>query len=320
MKFKEYFLIPILLCAFVCLNWDCKKEKGVYKGFKEGYKTKNVIIVVIDGPRYSETWGLPSRVLIPNRAELLKEGVLCTKFYNNGHTFTNAGHAALTTGVYQYISNDGAEYPKHHSVFQSWLKQTKKNADQAWIITSKDKLAVLSDCIEPEWKGKFRPMTDCGNNGLGTGYRNDSITFYKAITILQIHHPGLTLINFKEPDASGHSKDSAGYVRGIIDTDHYIRQLWDFIQSDSLYKNKTTLIITNDHGRHTAGHLDGYVSHTDNCDGCRHIEFLALGPDLKKNYTFDKPYDQIDIANTIAELMGFKMPESKGKVIADIFK
>jgi alkaline phosphatase len=312
---KLYFISPILFGAIICLNWDCKKSDASYS-----HKTKNVIIVVVDGARYTETWGLTSRALIPNRSALLNEGVLCTNFYNNGYTFTNAGHTAICTGVYQYIDNYGEEIPQHPSIFQYWLKQTKKSADNAWIIASKDKLTILSDCLDSDWKGKYLPKTDCGNNGPGTGYREDSITFKHVKNIMQNNHPGLMLINFKEPDASGHANDTAGYVRGIIDTDKYIRLLWELIQNDSVYKDQTTLIVTNDHGRHTAGHLDGFVSHTDKCEGCKHIEFFALGPDFRKNYVCEKPHDQIDIANTVGELLGFSIPTSNGKAMKEFFK
>ena len=48
----------------------------------------------------------------------------------------------------------------------------------------------------------------------------------------------------------------------------------------------------------------------DGCDGCRHIEFFAMGPDFKENYTTTTPYEQIDISLTIGELMGFAVPTS----------
>jgi hypothetical protein len=317
MKAKLFYLLPLLFLFLACFNWDCKKVESVAP--QQPYKTKNVIVIVVDGARYTETWGLSDRSLIPNRSSLLNEGVLCTNFYNNGYTFTNAGHTAITTGVYQYIDNSGTEIPQNPSIFQYWLEKTKKNSDQAWVITSKDKLAILSDCQNSDWSGKYKPMTDCGNSGLGSGYRYDSITFNHAKNVLVSKHPGLMLINFKEPDMSGHANDSAKYVQGIIDTDNYVRLMWEFIQSDSVYKNKTTLIVTNDHGRHTAGHLDGFVSHTDVCEGCKHIEFFGIGPDFKKGFVCNEPHDQNDIPNIIAELMNFKMPTSDGKVIKEFF-
>jgi hypothetical protein len=317
MKAKLFYLLPVLFISLACFNWDCKKVDN-YAPYQ--YKTKNVIIVVVDGARYTETWNLPSRPLIPNRDSLLSQGVLCTKFYNNGYTFTNAGHTAMTTGVYQFISNGGSEIPQNPSIFQYWMKKKGKSSEKAWVIASKDKLAILADCQYSGWAGQYMPMTDCGNSGLGSGYRLDSITFGRAKDVLTTMHPEMMLINFKEPDMSGHAHDSAKYIQGIIDTDNYIRQLWELIQSDPLYRDKTTLIVTNDHGRHTAGHLDGFVSHTDLCEGCKHIEFFGIGPDFKKGYVCDKPHDQIDIANTVAELMDFEIPTSEGKVLKEMFQ
>ena len=293
----------------------CSKDPSV-----ERYKTKYVIVIVADGARYTETWGNPTYQFIPQRASLLSHGVILTNFYNNGYCFTNAGHTAMTTGVYQNINNGGAEYPINPSVFQYWLKSSKHLANDAWVISTKDKLAILSDCTDPVWQGLYRPSTDCGISGLGTGYREDSVTFNHIQIILASYHPHLTLINFKQPDAAGHSGDSLAYLQGVIDTDNYIAQIWQQIQSDDLMKDQTTLIVTNDHGRHTAGHLDGFISHTDMCDGCKHIEFFGIGPDFKQNFICNDAYDQIDIANTIAELLGFQIPSSDGKVIKAIFK
>lgn len=284
------------------------------------YKTQNVIVIVVDGPRYSETWGEPSRQFIPHRSAMLQQGVFCSKFYNNGTTSTNPGHTAICTGFYQNINNGGAEYPTYPSIFQYWLKAFGRPNSESWVIATKDKLEVLSDCTDPSWKGTFRPKTDCGVNGLGTGYREDSTTFKNAKTKLSSNHVRLALINFKQPDAAGHANDSSAYLQGIIDTDEYVYQIWQFLQNDNFYKDRTTLIVTNDHGRHTAGHLDGFISHGDNCDGCRHVEFFAMGPDFKQNHITDIAYEQIDIPATISQLMGFSMPTATGKVMKDIFR
>lgn len=284
------------------------------------YKTQNVIIVVVDGPRLTETWNDPTRQFIPHRASMLSEGVYCSKFYNNGTTSTNPGHTAICTGVYENINNGGAEYPTNPSIFQYWLKTFNRPKTEAWVIATKDKLEVLSDCKDVNWKGTYRPSTDCGNIGLGTGYREDITTFISATTKLTSNHLRLALINFKQPDAAGHANDSSAYLQGILDTDNYIYQLWQQLQNDDFYKDRTTLIVTNDHGRHTAGYLDGFISHGDGCDGCRHIEFFAIGPDFKKGYISTTSYEQTDISLTIGELMGFSIPTSNGKVMKDIFR
>lgn len=313
-------IFTLLILALLVTAVNCSKKSDVIGEIPEPqYKTQNVVIVMVDGPRYSETWGDPSHKLIPKRSEMLKDGVLCSSFYNNGTTSTVPGHIATTTGVYQVIPNDGTAYPEKPSVFQHWLQTFSKDASKAWVITTKDKLEVLSDCTDSAWKGQYRPMRDCGVAGIGTGYRNDKETFNNAAAILNANHPQLVLINFKQPDAAGHAYDSTGYLKGITDTDNYIYLLWQQLQNDDFYKDKTTMIVTNDHGRHTPGHSNGYVSHGDSCEGCRHTEMFAIGPDFKKNYISDSPYEQIDIASTIAELMNFQMPNAKGKIISDVF-
>lgn len=317
---KNIYAFLILALSLSAIN--CSKKSATTEVVpvpEPQYKTQNVVIVVVDGARYTETWGDSLHSYIPKRYEMLQQGVLCNAFYNYGTTSTVPGHIAITTGFYQKIANDGTAYPDKPSMFQHWMQTSEKDSSKAWIITTKDKLEVLSDCTDPDWQGKFRPMRDCGVAGLGTGYRTDKVTFNNATAILNANHPELVLINFKQPDVAGHAKDSTGYIKGIVDTDEYIYQLWQQLQSDEFYKDKTTMIVTNDHGRHTAGHLDGFISHGDDCDGCRHIEMFAMGPDFKKNFVSETRYEQIDIASTVAELMNLEMPNANGKIISDIF-
>ena len=44
-------------------------------------------------------------------AALKSEGVFFPNFCNDGETFTVAGHAALTTRVYQSLNNHGEDLP-----------------------------------------------------------------------------------------------------------------------------------------------------------------------------------------------------------------
>ncbi|MGI9546129.1 MAG: alkaline phosphatase family protein [Flavobacteriaceae bacterium] len=284
-----------------------------------GYQTRNVIIVVIDGPRYSETWGDPSHQHIPRMAnELAAKGVVYTNFYNNGPTYTNAGHTAITTGHYQEIHNGGLELPQFPSIFQHWSRAYAKDSTANWIIASKDKLEVLSDCIDEEWNGQYKPATNCGNNGLGSGYREDNTTYDRVTEILSAYQPQLVLINFKAPDTAGHANNWSDYLEGIMDTDEYIYDLWNFIETDSFYQGTTTLFVTNDHGRHLDEVADGFVSHGDDCEGCRHINLFACGPDFKQGTIIEIERQLIDIPVTIAELLEFEIPNGDGEVMHEL--
>lgn len=296
----------------------CKKDPEV-----PPFKTKHVVIIVVDGARYQETWGNGELAYIPNRAAMAQYGSVCTDFHNPIYTFTNGGHAALTTGFDQYINNSGYQYPTYPGIFQCWRKMYNAPQSKCWVVSSKDKLFVLSDCdnsADTSWNHRFTASYDCGISGPFSGYREDSVTFNHAMNILNVHHPDLMLINFKEPDASAHAANWNGYLNGIVQTDTYVKQVWDFLQSDPYYAGTTTLFVTNDHGRHNDGHLDGFVSHGDNCEGCKHIELFAIGPDIKENYSCSEPYVLCDIAATTSHLLLFPMEHGTGRVMTKILK
>jgi hypothetical protein len=313
MRFTRLFCF---ILAITCCCATCRIDK-----VDPGYKTKHVVIVVVDGARYSETWGDSARQYIPFRAgRLLQEGVMVSEFHNNGSTWTSAGHDAICTGNYEPLDNGGNAFPAAPSFFQYWRKATGKPSEKAWVITSKDKLYVLANTDEDSWESQFTPRYDCGVNGPYTGYRHDSLTYQKAIGIFNLHHPDLVLINFREPDYSGHSGNWNDYVNGIAITDDYVARIWNYLQNDPYYRNTTTLIVTNDHGRHLNGVSNGFVSHGDDCAGCRHVEFIAAGPDCKQGQELNVNYELTDIPTTIASLLNFPFPTGKGKFMHELLR
>lgn len=283
------------------------------------WKTKHVVILVIDGPRWTETWGKPGRDLIPVRDKVLApQGVWLSDMANDGPTYTNAGHGALTTGFHQEINNSGQELPRNPSITQR-LIAAGANPKQVWVVTSKDKLQILTDSAAPEWNHRHVCSSDCGKDGAGSGYREDRVTLERVKAVISEHRPRFLLINFKEPDGSGHAKKWDEYLANIQITDEYAGQVWAHIQAEPQMKDTTTLFITNDHGRHLDGHKDGYISHGDDCAGCRKIELVAIGPDFKRGIASEVHRSQIDVAVTAAALLGLTHPNSDGKVMTELF-
>lgn len=282
------------------------------------YQTKHVVVLVIDGVRFSDTWGDSSHALIPHMArQLAPQGIFHPNFYNQGKTLTNPGHVALTTGNYQKLSNNGSEIPDHPSIFHYYLQHTKALATQAWVIASKDKLEVLAKTQSTELAGHATPSTNCGIDGLGTGYREDAVTMAKAKEILAKHHPKLVLINLREPDSQAHNEQWEGYLKGIRQSDQYAYDLWQWLQKDPVYRNTTTLMITNDHGRHNG---DRYNEHGDLCESCRHISLVMLGPDVKAGFKPANTRSQADVAATVAELLNFPIPKRDGEPMLELFR
>lgn len=283
------------------------------------YSTQKLVIVLIDGPRWEETWGDNSHQYQPYLHDSLQQqGCLFTNFYNQGFTFTVPGHTALLTGHYQNIANDGSEYPMYPSLGQLFLQKRQRSANDSWIITSKDKLEVLKSCRTPDWSGMYTPDTDCGVSGNGSGYRTDSVTFAHAVQTLQQQHPDFLFIQFREPDYSGHANNWQGYLDGIKQGDEYAWRIWKLLQSIPFYSNTTTFVITNDHGRHSNGVADGFISHGDSCVGCRHINLFMAGPGIKKGQYINATYEQPDLHKTLCHRFGLNDQYSQGKLIKEI--
>ncbi len=282
--------------------------------------TENIIVVIIDGARYSETWGDTTKLIMPYLHDLSKFGIINTKFYNKGPTYTLAGHVGVTTGNYQEIDNSGKELPKKPSYIQKYNLTTQSEKERSWIIASKDKLEVLSNTLDTSFFNKNMPSVNCGINGLGTGNRADSVTFKVLLETLSAKYPKLVLVNFSEPDYSGHNNNWGKYIESIRRADLYVYRIWEFIQSDPFYKDKTALFVTNDHGRHLDGVADGFVSHGDGCDGCRHLMFYAYGPDFKEGRILDNERELIDIPATIYNLLRLESIDGQGKVMEELFK
>ncbi len=288
---------------------------------KSDFKTEHIIVCVIDGPRYTETFGDSSCKYIPKMGkEMTKSGVLYTDFKNNGPTYTSSGHTAITTGFYQSLNNGGKDLPKKPSFFQYYLKAKQADKTDAYIVSSKGKLEILANTKDKKWWNMYMPSSYCGPNGNSSSYVSDIQTVEKVNELLDSKPPKLMLINLLAVDSYGHANDWDAYLLSLQRCDSYVYELWKRIQSNPKLKNKTALLVTNDHGRHIDGRKDGFVSHGDKCEGCKHISLLAMGPDFKKNSVVSKGGELIDISKTIAYIMGFEMPTSNGKVLNELFE
>lgn len=285
----------------------------------DAYKTKYHIILVLDGPRWSETYGDTSYKYIPFLGKKLKpQGTLFTDFRNGGATYTNSGHTAITTGVHQHISNRGKQLPRNPSIFQYLLKEKQLEKEKAWVLSSKGKLQILTNTTNKKWWNQYMPSSHCGIKGSGVGYPEDKVNWQKFKEIITEHKPVLTLINLLNIDVWGHQNNWDRYIASHRELDSMSYDLWTMIQNDPVMKDKTALYITNDHGRHLDGHKDGFKSHGDGCEGCRHISLLALGPDFEKNKVVSNRYDQVDLTASVAYMLGFIMPTSKGCPIPEL--
>lgn len=273
-------------------------------------KTEHVFVLVIDGVRYSETFGDSLKRYVPYMSTYLQPlGKLNTACYNNGQTLTVPGHASILTGTWQQIYNDGSQRPTKPTILEHLSKEKLIPAEQLYLILGKAKLSCLSYSIDSSYGVNYQASL-----AVSATATNDTLTYTNLLQIAQEHHPLFTLVNFSAPDIIGHSGDFNKYTNAVRYLDSVIVKFWDFIQADSVFKNKTTVIITNDHGRHLDSIAGGFAGHGDACLGCRHIMYLEIGPDTPPNITDAKNMQQIDIVDRVALLLNVNM----SNIITDI--
>ncbi|HUL44813.1 MAG TPA: alkaline phosphatase family protein [Bacteroidota bacterium] len=267
----------------------------------------HVMIVVIDGGRYTETFGAKDRNMPVIWNVLRPQGTIFTNMRNEGKTLTCPGHASILTGVWQYIPNNGSERPHNATLFEYLRKETSAPAQSCYVISGKEKLDVLTYGTDPQYGKPYGASFLFGDT-------SDVETYTKVSTTISRDHPRMTIVNLPEVDLRGHAKDWNGYLYALHRADSLVGLLWTQIQSDSIMRNTTTLFVTNDHGRHDEQH-GGFQNHGDTCEGCRHIMLLALGPDFPAGNVVTDTTTQVDLAPTSAQILGILMPPTQGKNI-----
>lgn len=303
---KLFFLFATII---TCMT-TCQKTSET--------KIEQVFIIVVDGVRNSDLY---QDSLMPYTSEyhkLISRGVRFEDFYNDGLTLTQNGMSNIVTGYQETLTNNGKEISKYPNIFHHYLNAMQSPNTDAWIIASKDKLAALAETEDTNFAMAIKPRTDCGISGLGSGYRQDNITFERSKEIIATHKPKLAMIAFGEPDYSGHRRDWQGYKNGIKASFEYTNQLIDFVQKDPQYASNTLFIITNDHGRHLDGIADGYVSHGDNCLGCRKIMLIAISPKIKPQTAIYARYNLGHIAPSILSVLNISHNTTLQNPISEI--
>ncbi len=287
-----------------------------------GDPEQRVVLVIIDGLRYSEGLGDPQHRWTPRMAALAAQGAIVEPFRNNGVTVTWRGIPAIWTGT--------------------WSEPERFN--DASCGGSNNNRATAPTVFEYYRRHLGRPAEDCiyalGNipcpwrasdvEGYGTDYwpvydtdggSTDTERWERGQEILATQAPGFLLFYLPDVDHYGHEGDWDGYLNAISIADGIVGDLWDTLQANPAYAGRTTLIVTNDHGRHDDRENrphGGFSAHGDSCNGCRRIQLLMVGPSVKPGLVSTVPRGLIDITPTIGALLGFPTPLAEGQVMTEL--
>jgi hypothetical protein len=148
--------------------------------------------------------------------------------------------------------------------------------------------------------------------------RYDVLTYAAAREYIQVKHPAVVFIGFGETDESAHAGRYDHYLQNAAAVDRMIGELWYYVQTDPVYRGKTTFIITTDHGR--GKKASTWSTHGFWASGSGQTWMACIGAGVSSMGEI-RQYGQIygkQLAATICKLLGvdFEPEHPVGKAIA----
>ena len=145
----------------------------------------------------------------------------------------------------------------------------------------------------------------------------DELTFFMTREIMNRLAPSLLVVNFWDIDVAHYGAYSL-YLDAIRRTDRLVHELWQHAQSLPRYRDRTTLIVVPELGRDGDAAGNGFANHRSGDDSCRRVWLVAVGAGVPKGAGSDRQIRTVDVAPTVARILGFTMPECEGKPLAEL--
>jgi hypothetical protein len=262
-------------------------------------------------------WGTlaPSGMVLGNQARRSKVTV------RNPMWFSYPGYSEMLTGQPQpdVLSNDLVRYP-HQTVLdythrKLGLKPTEVAQIGSWdgfkmAASRSDGTFFMNGAFEPVPAALSTPELD----QLASLRKqviepwaessNDTLTFRIALAYLHKHQPRVLWLGLGQSDDWAHARRYDLVLDYLHLIDSQLEELWRTIQTLDRYRDRTTLIITTDHGRGRTP-VD-WVDHDTGIQGSQDIWIAILGPDTPAiGELRDFPdVTQSDIAATMLQYLG----------------
>jgi hypothetical protein len=278
------------------------------------FKAKNVFVVIGDQFRHDESFGDRTHQYIPHLwNDLVPKGSMCVTFYGNP-SFMVLVHLATITGSWKDLRRlNPKELPDQPTVFEYYRKKTGKPKESCYLITSKPEFTYLHYSTSEEYGEEFG-----ANFELTKKPNDDEELFTKLTANMKKNHPQLVYVilgGAKSFNKKKRPEDMERYHRQLPAMDNSIFKIWTAIQSDEVYKDKTDFFFLNDHG--------DLIDHEDCDDECkRYLVIVAIGPDIKKNFSETDKYRQVSICPTVGKILNFPTPQvgKDAEVMTDFFQ
>jgi len=137
-----------------------------------------------------------------------------------------------------------------------------------------------------------------------TATRYDMLTYSTAKEYIKNHKPRIVVIGFGETDDFAHQKRYDLYLQQATLVDRMIGELWNMVQTTPAYKNKTSFLITTDHGR--GNNTKHWSGHGAFINGSSQAWVAMMGPGIQPlgEKKVKEQFYSKQLAATIAHLAG----------------
>jgi hypothetical protein len=239
----------------------------------------------------------------------------------NPYKFSYPGYNEIFTGYPDTLVNSNNKIPNPNENVFEFLDKLKQYKGKTAVFGSWDVFGSIFNeersgflvndgfrDVPGELKGKqelFNQLQHDMPDLFHGSERLDVATFNIAFEYMKINKPRLMHFGFGDTDEFAHEGQYDYYLDAANHADEWIKQIWNYIQSSRQYKNRTTLIVTTDHGRGiaTGGKWRDHGSEVPNAG---EIWMAILGPSVYPvgECRTNAQFYQGQIAATIAAFLG----------------
>jgi Sulfatase len=244
----------------------------------------------------------------------------CEVRVTNGHNFSYPGYNEIFTGAADPRIDNNEKNPNPNVTVFEWLNRLDGFQDRIAAFGSWDRYPYILNRTRSKipvvagWERlRGERLTDeermlnrliAGTHRIWGDNCYDAFTFNAALEYLKRHRPRMLYIGMGETDEFGHAGRYDHYLHSAHKVDDNLKTLWETVQSLPEYRNKTTMIVTTDHGRGNAP--DEWKHHGKKIAGSERIWIAIIGPDTpalgeRKNIA---TVTQSQIAATITSVLG----------------
>jgi hypothetical protein len=241
----------------------------------------------------------------------------------NPYWFSYPGYSEIMTGFADTTINSNDFPPNPHVTLPEFLNQQPKfkgkvAAFGAWdafdrILNEERSGIPVVSAFQPGGGRNPNANEKLINAMLKDSYKPfgeieclDVFTHYAALEYLKTKKPKVLYISYGETDEWAHHAHYRSYLDAAHQVDAWIKQIWDFVQNDPQYKNKTAFFITTDHGRGDKK-KEEWTSHGQSIADAYEIWFAAMGPGIpaKGEVKTEMQLYQDQFAQTMAGILSY---------------